>query len=202
VLTDYALSKGGRDNITALVLEFEADPLTAGTSRVSPSTPNVLAKLQAIRGLRIFQHLDDYQLVGLLSFTDTRNYSAGDVLITKGVLINEMYVLVTGEISIDVGSGRTIIEGKGAILGEMSIFDGGLPSATVKAIKPSVVLVFSRDAMFTHMRENVGFAARFELGVLQAVIHRLRQRTEPDLEVQTQQNYSMVSIFPVTPNKQ
>jgi serine/threonine protein phosphatase PrpC len=198
LLTDYALAKGGRDNVTALILEFEGEAVSAEKSRVSP---NVLVKLQAIRGLRIFQHLDDYQLVGLLSFADTRNYAAGETLIQKGVLISEMYIVVTGEISIDVGRGPALTESKGAILGEMSIFDGGLPSATVKAVKPSVSLVFSREALFSYMRENIGFAARFELGVLQAVIHRLRQRTEPDAEARTQQNYSLVSIFPAAQEK-
>jgi protein phosphatase len=191
-LAEHALAQGGRDNITAMLLEFEADPVMVDKNRIAP---NVLVKLQAIRGLRIFQHLDDYQLVGLLSFADTRSYAAGDVLIQKGVLINEMFIVVTGEISVDVGRGPEVKEGKGAILGEMSLFDGGLPSATVQAQKPTVALLFSREALFSHMREHVGFAARFELGVLQAVIHRLRQRTEPDAESRSLQNYSVVSIF-------
>ncbi|MDR3606092.1 MAG: cyclic nucleotide-binding domain-containing protein [Oligoflexia bacterium] len=192
LLEEFALSHGGRDNVTALLLDIDGDSVLPEKNRVSP---NVLVKLRAIRALRIFQHLDDDQLVGLLSFGDTRNYAEGDILIRKGVLIEEMYIVVNGEISVDVGQGAYVVEGKGAILGEMSLFDGGLPSATVTATKPTIVLVFSREALFSFMRENIGFAARFELGVLQAVIHRLRQRTEPDEESRVLENYGMVSIF-------
>jgi PPM family protein phosphatase len=194
LLEKFALSRGGRDNITATVLEFE-NQQPVEKSKISP---NVLVKLQAIRSLRIFQHLDDRQLIGLLSFADTRNYGVGDTIIRKGILTDEMHIVITGEFTVDVGRGPIeTAENKGAILGEMSLFDGGLPSATVTVTKPLITLVFLREALFTYMRQDTGFAARFELGVLQAIIHRLRQRTEPDEETRRLQNFSTVTIFPV-----
>lgn len=194
-LRDHALAKGARDNLTAVVIEFSfQDEPTKKNMKVAN---NVLQKLGTIRGIRLFQHLGDSSLMRFLSLADTRTYPAGATLIQKGILISEMFIVLEGEISVDFGRGPIeATESKGAVLGEMSLFDGSLPYATIKAKAETTVLVVSRDALFNALREDADFAARFELGLLQAVIRRLRARTEPDEELRNLSNYSVVSIFP------
>jgi CRP-like cAMP-binding protein len=116
-------------------------------------------------------------------------------------MLNEMYIILSGELLIDLGKGPiSATVKKGEVVGEMSLFEGSLPSATLVATGPTTVLTFHRDQLFQAMKEDVEFAARFELGLLQAVIRRLRERTEPDEELKSLKNYTVVSILPPEPN--
>ncbi len=174
-LQDHALTSGGKDNITALVLEFQEE----SQKRPSPDK-SVPDQLEALRSAVIFRHLDDASLERLLSLTHVRTYQPDEVIMTKGMFNTEMYILLQGTARIDVGTpGAGYLEGKGAILGEMSLFDPAPVSAHVTAKDRTTVLVLNQFSLFEAMRKDPLFAARFELGLLQAVIQRLRDRTVP-----------------------
>lgn len=191
-LKGHALTQKTRDNLTAIVI----DPTQRKKERTQ-ATPDVLNKFGTVRGIRLFQHLGERSLMKFLSLTDLRELAQGQELIHRGGILDEMYILLSGELSIDLGQGPiSATVKKGEVVGEMSLFEGSLPSATLVALKPTTLLALHRDQLFQAMREDVEFAARFELGVLQAVIRRLRERTEPDEELKSLQNYSVVSILP------
>jgi protein phosphatase len=195
-LKDYALSKKARDNLTAIAIEW----LPKKQEAPKP-TKDVVEKLGTVAGIRLFQHFGERSMMKLLTLSDTRELSEGETLIRRGDILNEMFIVLSGELSIDLGKGPIgATVKKGEVVGEMSLFEGSLPSATLTAISPTTVLTFHRDQLFQAMKEDVEFAARFELGLLQAVIRRLRERTETDDEAKILKNYTVVSILPPEQN--
>ena len=203
ILCDHALKRNARDNLTALIIDWDARVERGvergrehGNERTSPS-PDVLQKLGTVRGIGIFQHLGDRSLMKVLSLSDTREIKPGETLIRRGQVLDEIFITLSGELSVDLGNGPiTPSVKRGEVLGEMSLFDGGLTSATLVALQPTLVLSLHREQLFQAMREDPVFAARFELGVLQAVIRRLRLRTEPDEDLKSLQNHAVVTILP------
>lgn len=195
-LKDYALSKNARDNLTAITIEW----LPKKQEAPKPAK-DVVAKLSTVSGIRLFQHFGERSLMKLLTLSDTRELAEGETLIRRGEILNEMFIILSGELSIDLGKGAiNATVKKGEVVGEMSLFEGSLPSATLVAKVPTIVLSFHRDQLFQAMKEDVEFAARFELGLLQAVIRRLRERTETDEEAKSLKNYTVVSILPPEQN--
>jgi protein phosphatase len=191
-LKDYALKKQARDNVTAILVDW-----TEKKQEAPRASKDVIAKLGTVRGIRLFQHFGERSLMKLLSLADTRELKAGETLIRRGEMLDEMYIVLSGELSIDLGEGPIVAKvKKGEVVGEMSLFEGSLPSATLIATSAASVLCFHREQLFQAMKQDVEFAARFELGVLQEVIRRLRERTEPDEELKTLKNYTVVSILP------
>jgi protein phosphatase len=195
-LKDYALSKNARDNLTAIAIEW----LPKKQETPKP-TKDVLAKLGTVSGIRLFQHFGERSLMKLLTLSDTRELAEGETLIRRGEILNEMFIVLSGELSIDLGKGPiNATVKKGEVVGEMSLFEGSLPSATLIAKSAATVLTFHRDQLFQAMKEDVEFAARLELGLLQAIIRRLRDRTETDDEAKSLKNYTVVSILPPEQN--
>jgi protein phosphatase len=191
-LRDYALGKNVRDNLTAITIEWHAQK-----QETPKPTKDVLTKLSTVSGIRLFQHFGEHSLMKLLSLSDTRELAQGEVLIRRGEILNEMFIVMSGELSIDLGKGpiQATVK-KGEVVGEMSLFEGSLPSATLTALTPATVLTFHRDQLFQAMKEDIEFTARLELGLLQAVIRRLRERTETDDDAKNLKNYTVVSILP------
>jgi CRP/FNR family cyclic AMP-dependent transcriptional regulator len=195
-LKEYAISKKTRDNLTAITIDWQPKKQEA----VKP-TRDVLAKLNTVSGIRLFQHFGERSLMKLLSLSDTRELAEGETLIRRGEILNEMYIVLSGELSVDLGKGPiSATVKKGEVVGEMSLFDGSLPSATLAALTPATILSFHRDQLFQAMKEDIEFTARFELGLLQAVIRRLRERTETDEEAKGLKNHTVVSILPPEQN--
>lgn len=208
-LKDFALKKATRDNLTAVLIDCTAhSPAPKTVAKPAPikqpSTrvlPDVLEKINAIREIRLFQHFGERSLMKILALADTREVGVGEKLIERGRILNEMFIILDGELSIDLGQGPIAATvKKGEVVGEMSLFDGSLPSATLAGVQNTVVLSLTREHLFKAMKEDVEFAARFELGVLQAVIQRLRERTEPDESLKSLKNYTVVSILPPEQN--
>lgn len=204
-LQDFALKKAARDNLTALLVDCTAQSappsnqvsVTVPKINTAQVIPDVLEKINAIREIRLFQHFGERSLMKILNLADTRELDVGEKLIERGRILNEMYIVLSGELSIDLGKGPiSATVKKGEVVGEMSLFDGSLPSATLAGLQKTLVLSLTREHLFKAMKEDVEFAARFELGVLQAVIQRLRERTEPDEAIKTLKNYTVVSILP------
>jgi hypothetical protein len=92
-----------------------------------------------------------------------RKIKAGETLTTQGEAGDEVYLLLNGVLTVDVG-GEVIAEvGPGAILGERAALEGGVRTSTLRAVTKSKVAVvradqLDRDALAAisdgHRREN------------------------------------------------
>jgi CRP/FNR family transcriptional regulator, cyclic AMP receptor protein len=108
---------------------------------------------------------------------EVRRYRKDTILIEEGDRGNTLYVILEGRLRAysAAANGREItfgIYGPGEYLGEMSL-DGGVRSASVQTLEPTVCSVVTRTSLRDFIREHPDFA--FEL--LTKVIRRARAAT-------------------------
>jgi len=107
-----------------------------------------------------------------------RRYRTHTLLIQEGDAGDTIYVVLSGRLRTYVSDtrGREIAlghHGPGDYVGEMSL-DGGLRSASVQAVEPTVCAVLTRETMLQHLARDPEFA----LELVVRLIRRARLATE------------------------
>ena len=130
----------------------------------------------ALRAAPLFNSLDSLELTSLSSRATLRRYSAGEMLFSEGEPCSGLFLVLSGRIRIFKisHSGREqvlAIEGSGASIAELPVFDGGAYPASAMAVEPSDLVFVSRDDFRTVCLENPDLS----LKVLQVVGSRLRR---------------------------
>ena len=106
--------------------------------------------------------------------TDVVTLAPGDVLFEKNESGRFMYVVKSGEMQIIDGNHVYETVSAGGILGEMALVDAGPRSATVRAVKQSVVIPLD-ERRFLFMVSQTPF---FALRVMRVMSARLRAMNE------------------------
>jgi len=107
-----------------------------------------------------------------------RRYRTHTVLIDEGEQGDSIYIVLSGRLRAFVSDarGREVtlgLHGPGEYVGEMSL-DGGLRSASVQAVEPTVCAVVARETMLRHIADEPEFA----LALIVRLIRRARLATE------------------------
>jgi CRP/FNR family transcriptional regulator, cyclic AMP receptor protein len=103
----------------------------------------------------------------------------GTVLIREGEPINTLIFILNGVVSISVaGMGEIGRAANAEIVGEMSLLQDALPSATVTAEEPIDVLTIGRRELQAKLESDPKFASRFYRMVALFLSVRLRRTIE------------------------
>ncbi len=86
------------------------------------------------------------ELERIARVSDVVDVEAGHVLTVAGRTGQECFVVVDGEATVIIGGREVACVGRGSLIGEMSLIDRRPRSATVVALTPMRVVVFSRPA--------------------------------------------------------
>jgi CRP/FNR family transcriptional regulator, cyclic AMP receptor protein len=87
-----------------------------------------------------------------------KDFGAGTVLLTEGSTSGQLYVLSEGRVEVLRGDTQVATVGdRGAVFGEMSVLLNRPHTATVKALTPVSVYVFSDAARFLKAHPEVAF---------------------------------------------
>ncbi|MCI5224332.1 MAG: DUF4388 domain-containing protein [Candidatus Electrothrix sp. AR4] len=93
-----------------------------------------------LRGMDLFEPLDDFDLQDLALLMKLEKYSASEILLEAGSVGSHFYVILAGEVSVVREENVVIAElGSGDIFGEMSLLSGELTYSSVHS-KTSVEL--------------------------------------------------------------
>ena len=110
-----------------------------------------------LRKARLFEALSDDRRAQAMAAMHVIAVSADEMLFSIGDAADAVYLIVSGEIGIEVTAedGRTIriaTKGAGEVFGEIAALDGGARSATARAVTASKVLALS-ISVFTRLAE-------------------------------------------------
>ncbi len=126
--------------------------------------------------LLVFATLDDSDVAWMIEHGKAEKSAAGTVLIQQDQLVPAVYLLLDGMLGINIaidGQDREVAKRvKGDILGEMSFVDGGVASATVKALDNTWVLCISQADLTAKLQEDGAFAGRFYRAIAQVLSNR------------------------------
>jgi CRP/FNR family transcriptional regulator, cyclic AMP receptor protein len=131
--------------------------------------------------LFLFRDLSDADIEWLAVTGERRQVPKATILIQEGKPVQDLYILLEGQLTVLVSSldkqftVNTLQ--KGEVIGELSFLDSRPPSATVVAATDAVLLAIPREKLKAKLTRDVFFAAKFyrSLGVFLA--DRLRSNT-------------------------
>ena len=133
----------------------------------------------------LFQGVPLTSIRDILRRCDERQCAAGDILLRPDVPNEAMYLILTGRVSVHldtVDNPPLRILGAGECVGEMSLFDGELPSAFVQVVEPSVLLVIRQATLWEMIDTSHGVARN----LLRLLSHRLRANNLTMTEIEKQ----------------
>jgi CRP-like cAMP-binding protein len=169
-LVDLANERGGKDNITAVVVSCEAEEDEEHT--------DVEAKAELLRRIPLFQHMTYKELLALLAIAKGRQFAPGEPIIKEGDPGEELFVIFRGKV--DVVKQDTVIAHlkAGGHFGEMGIVDHAPRSATVRAAEPTTAISIDRETLLKLMRRDSLLAVKMLWSFVQVLSERLRNTNE------------------------
>jgi CRP-like cAMP-binding protein len=134
----------------------------------------MMTKAEAFKATPLFRGLPDARIDELANLATVLPYKAGDTVFVAGESGTSLYVVWDGEVEVLInGPNKTQIvlalAGPGATVGELSLLDGGLRSATVVATKESELLALTRSAFLSLLEDEAVVHA-----IIIALSNRLR----------------------------
>ena len=115
----------------------------------------------------------DFQMLANAGFPPAR-YAAGDVIFAEGDKGDAMFVVRTGEVTIERGDRVMETLGSGGVFGEMALIDGSPRSATVRAKTDCEVAPINEKTFLFLVHETPFFA----IAVMRTLADRLRRMDE------------------------
>ena len=165
-LVTIANERGGRDNITALVVSAQA--VAAETASA------VMARIDVLRRIPLFAHLTYREQNEVLAVAQTRDYPIGATIVREGEPGGDLFVLLAGRVSIERGGLPIAGVTAGGHFGELGLVDAGPRSASVVAMEPLRAMVIHRDAMLALMQREPTLAVKMLWAFVQVLSQRLR----------------------------
>jgi serine/threonine protein phosphatase PrpC len=171
-LIGAANERGGRDNVTAVVVTVEEE---SRGLRTLDHSAMVAEKIEALRRIPMFSDFDYKQLVKFVEIGEVRLVRPGEVLIREGEADASVYVILRGNAEVLRGGEVVNRLGPGDYFGEMSLIDRVPRSATVVAGQAMTFLVLERDRFFGVLKSDASMATKVLWSIVQKLNRRLRQ---------------------------
>ncbi|ETX04840.1 MAG: hypothetical protein ETSY2_26505 [Candidatus Entotheonella gemina] len=133
---------------------------------VTYSAPSIIHSLET---LSLFNGLSPEHLYRLTSICERRTVEKGQVLCYLGAPSDDMYILLSGELTVLACDGRLIAtRGPVSIVGEVGVLTGARRSATVEMSQAGEVLRIDKTP-FDLLLEDTGLASRIYRNTIQLI---------------------------------
>jgi CRP/FNR family cyclic AMP-dependent transcriptional regulator len=127
-------------------------------------------KVDLIASVSLFKGLDRRELEQVARLMDEVDLPAGKTLMTQGETGDEMFVIVSGRVSVE-RDGRKINErGPGSAIGELALLSKGPRTATITTLEPTRVLLAGHREFHALMDDH----PKIRLGILEGVADKIR----------------------------
>ena len=136
-LIDAALDQGGKDNITAILVEPE-EVLKAEV---------VAARAKAMENLFLFEDLPFHARLRVGRIISEINVNKGERIVEQGSVGNTLFVVVQGSVSVQVNGAEVAVLREGEHFGELALVDSEPRSADIVANESSQLLAIDRDTL-------------------------------------------------------
>jgi len=121
--------------------------------------------------------LEDSDVEWLAAHGTAERLPPGQTLVQEGRAIDSLYVVLDGQLAVQVGSSRVATLLAGEVIGEISFVDARPPLATVASLDTARVLAVRRDVLQEKLAADAKFAANFYRALAIFLADRLRATT-------------------------
>jgi serine/threonine protein phosphatase PrpC len=171
-LIDAANRRGGKDNITAIVVTT-GDVKTRDEARAQM----LQLKRDTLARMPLFRALTDRELLRVLQVTDVVPFKDQDKVIQEGARGEELYIVLSGMMRVKRGDADVATLGRGEHFGEMALIRNQPRSATVISDGASELIVLRRRDFFEILRKEHQLAVKLLWQFTGVLAERLEQTT-------------------------
>lgn len=161
---EHAIDGGGKDNVTAVVVEALAD----GATEATPAS----RLLEALGATRIFSGAAARELVPLRAVAEHRTVAAGERIGGRGSPEPALCLVEEGAVELDGGEGRPLEFGEGDVFGARSLFLEGARAPEFIAREATELVALPREPLYQVLRSHPGLANKFFYGLADHLAHR------------------------------
>lgn len=141
--------------------------------------------IQVVKRIPLFQGLKTDQALAMIKVCERRSLQPREVLCSYGEPSKEMFILLSGELSIRTADDVQIAKiSPIAPVGEMGIFTAEPRSATVMASEASSLLVLSKNKLDVFMRRNPPIEIIISRNLISTLSERLRNANQEIAHIQ------------------
>jgi len=169
-LIALANDRGGKDNITALVVRVgEEGAVDAARAR------RLALKREVLAHMPLFSRLTERELLRVMQAVEVREYKDGDVVIREGDKGDELFIVLDGKVRVQRGDQILTHLGQGEHVGEMALIRSVPRSATVTAVGGAELIAIRRADFFEILRKEHEVAVKMLWQFLGVLADRLDQ---------------------------
>ncbi len=166
----FALEAGGKDNITAIVVDIEAEDEEQLRSQQVEQT------LEILSGSPLFQYLDYKELMRVFNLTHTTEAAPDEVVFARGGECVDLFVVIDGAVVSEGGEAERFTQG--AVINEVGFVDAQAPEVTARAAAPTKLLVLPRKRFLELLRREPTLAVKLLWNLLQSFASDVRGLTQ------------------------
>lgn len=168
-LVDFANAAGGRDNVTAVVVEVVQldEEITAVTSQK-------YLGMELLRRLPLLADLDYKELVQVLATAEPLDYQAGEELLGATDSVDALQIILYGRVHALQAGRRVATLGPGDCVGDEALLDPGVAGVDLVADEVTRVFCLPRHDLLELMRQDAYLANKLLRASLRNVSRRLR----------------------------
>ena len=123
------------------------------------------------RSVELFEGLTQEEIDQILKLCDEKVYKKGDLLTVEGEVGEDLQIIIKGDVEVILEnkyqSQKVVVTlGAGQLIGEMSLVDRGLRSASVRAIQDPTIVQIIRSYDFRKLCEqnnHIGYLVMLNL---------------------------------------
>ncbi len=166
---EHANARGGKDNITDVIVRVEAGDHDAERAR------RLQAKRDTLARMALFSRLSERELLRVLQVAEIRDFARGEHVMREGERGDELFVVLTGKVAVVRGEAVLTHLGPGEHVGEMALIRAVPRSADVIADVDSELVAIKRADFFEILRREHEIAIKFLWQFLGVLADRLDQ---------------------------
>ena len=138
--------------------------------------------IESLRKITFLKNLDAEDLSSFATLLEVREFQQGDRIIEEGTAPDAFYVVREGGVHVrrKANSVEMLLArlGPGAFFGEINLFDPGLATASIYAVKQTTLATISYERFHAFMEEHTRAGYRIVSALLTELSKRMRATDE------------------------
>ncbi len=169
-LVEVANERGGKDNITAIVVSLPKDADTG-----AKKTRELALRLDTLHRVPVFRSLTYQELVSVLNVTRVRTVATGEMITPEGGESEDFNVILSGRVTLQSESAQLGTLFAGEHFGEQALIDRAPSVYAFVAAEETTLMSVRRRDFFELVRNDHDLAIKTLWGLLSVVGDRVRR---------------------------
>lgn len=147
-----------------------AETMDAARRGVKSMSLSTIEKVLILKSADLFHLVPEEDLAEIASHMESLYLDPDEVVIKQGDIGDELYILVSGGVRVEIDGIDKGLMPDGAVFGDLAALDPEPRAATITTTEPSHALVLSNEHLMGLFESNVEIAS----GVISTLVRRLR----------------------------